>query len=52
MNGRRRPGAMWQERVPRTAVRLRLPDASPDESLVYALAMIVGALFGYLAALG
>ena len=33
-------------------VRLRVPDAVPDESMFFLLALVAGGLIGYLVALG
>ena len=39
------------EHVPSARVRMRLPDAEPDESMFFLIALVAGAICGYLVAI-
>ena len=43
--------AIPREHVRRGRVRMRLPDAEPDESMFFLIALVAGAVCGYLVAI-
>jgi hypothetical protein len=45
-----RPNAIRREVIRQVNVRVRVPDAVPDESLFFLVALLAGAVCGYLAA--
>ena len=51
MDANERPIAIHREHVHCTTVRFRAQAASPDDSVVIILALLVGAISGYLLAL-
>ncbi|HVL54847.1 MAG TPA: hypothetical protein VM344_11385 [Vitreimonas sp.] len=51
MDAEHRPIPVSRQRISDATVRLRVPDAVPDESLFFVLALLAGGVCGYLAAM-